>query len=225
MPGGPRANQKRRTRRALLQAAARLLKAGRKPTVAEVAEEALVSRATAYRYFPTADALLAEAPMEELVPAPEAVFEGADTADPVLRLDRAESALHEMVYANRNPLRILLARLLDQATLSDVPRRQNRRGPLIEAALAPARGRFERASYERLSAALALVFGTESMVVFNDVIGLSPRKARAVKRWMIEVLTRAALDESAGAGSRPGKTARGRAPSSAGKRVPPDRRR
>ncbi|MFN3628321.1 MAG: TetR family transcriptional regulator, partial [Parvibaculum sp.] len=47
-----RANQKRRTRKDLLQAAARLLKEGRNPSLEEIAEEALVSRATAYRYFP-----------------------------------------------------------------------------------------------------------------------------------------------------------------------------
>ena len=44
-----RPNQKRRTRKALLQAASRLMAQGRKPGLEEVAEEALVSRATAYR--------------------------------------------------------------------------------------------------------------------------------------------------------------------------------
>jgi hypothetical protein len=47
-----RENQRRRTRKDLLQAAARLMKEGRTPSLDEVAETALVSRATAYRYFP-----------------------------------------------------------------------------------------------------------------------------------------------------------------------------
>jgi AcrR family transcriptional regulator len=51
-------NQKRRTRAALVEAAQRLLDQGRTPTVADVADEALVSRATAYRYFPSQEHLL-----------------------------------------------------------------------------------------------------------------------------------------------------------------------
>ena len=51
-----RPNQKTRTRKDLLQAAARLMKQGGPPTLEEVAEEALVSRATAYRYFPSVEA-------------------------------------------------------------------------------------------------------------------------------------------------------------------------
>jgi hypothetical protein len=52
--------------------------------------------------------------------------------------------------------------------------RQNRRLPLIEAALAPARGRRDAAAYDRLCAALALVFGIEALVVFTDVHPQSP---------------------------------------------------
>src|SRR5262245_59503744 len=56
----PRANQKQRTRAAIVEAAGRLLRRGGTPTVAEAAEEAKVSRATAYRYFPTPEDLLLE---------------------------------------------------------------------------------------------------------------------------------------------------------------------
>ena len=48
-----RANQKRRTRQALIDAALALRERGRDPSFAEVAEHARVSRATAYRYFPS----------------------------------------------------------------------------------------------------------------------------------------------------------------------------
>ena len=56
VPGTPgRPNQRSRTRKDLLDAASRLLKQGRRPTLEEVAEEARVSRATAYRYFPSVE--------------------------------------------------------------------------------------------------------------------------------------------------------------------------
>ena len=55
-----RQRQTRRTKRALVAAADELFAEGRVPTVAEVAERADVGRATAYRYFPTREALLLE---------------------------------------------------------------------------------------------------------------------------------------------------------------------
>ena len=57
-PNRGRRNQRLRTRKDLLLAAAGLLKEGRTPTMDDVAQHALVSRATAYRYFPSIDALL-----------------------------------------------------------------------------------------------------------------------------------------------------------------------
>lgn len=196
----PRSNQHLRTRKDLLQAAGRLLKAGRKPTMDEVAEAALVSRATAYRYFPSLESLLVEAPLDGAVPEPGEVFAADASADPAERLDRAEAAMHAMTYQNEAQLRMMLANSLMRGAGGDggatVPQRQNRRTPLIEAALAPSRQRFSKEAYESLRAALTLVFGTEAMVVFRDVLPISERRARKVKSWAIHALVRAALRDS-----------------------------
>ena len=48
-----RANQKLRTRNAIVEAAVDLMRAVQDITMLEVAKAALVSEATAYRYFPT----------------------------------------------------------------------------------------------------------------------------------------------------------------------------
>jgi AcrR family transcriptional regulator len=189
-------NQNLRTRKDLLLAAGRLIKEGRKPTMDEVAEAALVSRATAYRYFPSLESLLVEAPLDGAVPGPEAVFESDTSSDPEERVDRAEAAMHQMTYQNEAQLRMMLASSLVHGNAGDAPARQNRRTPLIEAALAPARKRFSREAYENLRSALALVFGTESMVVFRDVVPISERNARKVKSWAIRALVRAALKDS-----------------------------
>jgi len=192
-----RSNQRHRTRKDLLAAAARLLKQGITPDMDAVAGEAMVSRATAYRYFPSIEALLVEAPIEDAVPDPDELFADDDSTDPAQRVDKAEAVLHEMVYRNEAQLRVLLAASLERnargAAADGVPVRQNRRTPLIEAALAPARGRFTKASYERLCAALALVFGPESMIVFKDVLGLDEKTARRVKSWAARALVNAAV--------------------------------
>lgn len=195
----PRSNQRLRTRKDLLDAAGRLLRERQSLTMEEVAREAMVSRATAYRYFPNLDSLLVEAPLDGAVPDAMDLFADDPTADPIERLDRAEAALHEMIYKNEARLRAMVVHSLKQ-WLDDrehrIPVRQNRRTPIIEAALAPVRERFDEATYARLCAALALVFGTESMLVFRDVVPLSEPDARQVKSWALKALVRAALEDS-----------------------------
>jgi AcrR family transcriptional regulator len=194
-------NRQLRTRKDLLLAAARLLKeSGRKPSMDEVAREALVSRATAYRHFPTLESLLVEAPIDDAVPRPQALFGDDSSVDPLERIDKAEAALHDMAYDNEVQLRLMLASSLYRqpkgSARDAVPVRQNRRTALIEAALGPARDLFDDAVYDRLCKALALIFGTESMVVFRDVVPISREEARGVKRWAAKALVRAAIEES-----------------------------
>lgn len=188
-----RDNQKRRTRKALLEAATRLLKQGRKPSFEEVAEEALVSRATAYRYFSGVEALLVEAPLDVAMPGPE-MFAADRSTDPVERLQRAEAAVDDMVIANETQIRMMLVHALQRGLegSDDLPARQNRRTPLIEAALAPARDELDPATLGKLLPALALIVGTEARLVFKDVLQLGDDEAAAVKRWAIEALVEAA---------------------------------
>ncbi|HEX5380295.1 MAG TPA: TetR/AcrR family transcriptional regulator [Phenylobacterium sp.] len=195
-----RSNQKRRTRKALLQAASRLMKRGLKPSLEEVAEEALVSRATTYRYFPNAEALLVEASLDVEIPEAAELFGEGAPSDLAARVERVDTALHDVILANDAAFRTMLAHSLDRRGKGDpdLPPRQNRRSPLIEAALAPARGKMAPAALDRLAKALALVVGTEGMVVFQDVLQTDDAEARRVKRWAIRALVEAAGKPDAG---------------------------
>lgn len=185
-----RPNQRSRTRKDLLQAASRLLRQGCTPTLEQVAEEALVSRATAYRYFASIDALLVEAPLDGATPDADTLFNGVTSDDPVERLELVDSALHEMIAANEPALRLMLANSLQRSVnpAGDVPARQNRRTALIEAALRPAKREFTPAALKALTNALAVVIGTESMVATKDVLGLSDAEARKARRFAIRAL-------------------------------------
>jgi AcrR family transcriptional regulator len=195
-PPTSRPNQKTRTRKDLLQAAARLMRQGRKPALEDIAAEALVSRATAYRYFPDLEALLLEAALDLAVPEAGDLFPEGSSHDPVARLERADTVLHDMILANEASLRMMLAysvqRSIEGAMDNRLPARQNRRTLLIEAALEPSRSRFKPAMHKNLSRALALIIGTESVIVFKDVLQLNDAEARKVKRWAIRALVEAA---------------------------------
>jgi AcrR family transcriptional regulator len=191
-----RPNQRQRTRKDLLRAASRLMKQGCKPSLEEIAEEALVSRATAYRHFPRVDTLLLEASLDVAIPEADDLFADESSDDPVARLQRVDTALHDMMLANEPQLRMMLVHSLRRDARSeengDMLARQNRRTPLIEAALEPARKQFKPAALKTLSKALALIIGTEAMVVFKDVLQLDDADARKVKRWAIRALVEAA---------------------------------
>lgn len=193
-----RSNQRHRTRKDLLAAAARLLKSGKTPDMDMVANEAMVSRATAYRYFPSVDALLIEAPLDGAVPSPEEVFAGDRSIDPVERVEKAEAALYDAVKSNEAQLRLMLAASLERkargVATDGIPIRQNRRTGLIQSALAPVQERMTDATYEKLCASLALVFGTEAMIVFADVLGIDEKTSKRVKSWAIHALVTAALE-------------------------------
>jgi AcrR family transcriptional regulator len=189
--GGARANQKLRTRKDLLEAAARLMRDGRAPSFEEVAEAALVSRATAYRYFPGIDALLLEAALDVAVPTAETIFHGAD-ADPVARLERLDAVLARMMAANEAGLRVMLAQSVQRPADADAPTRQNRRGPLVAEALAPAAADFAPEALDTLAKALVVLLGIEALVVFKDVLRVSDAEARRVRRWAIRALVDAA---------------------------------
>ncbi|SEH83856.1 DNA-binding transcriptional regulator, AcrR family [Mycolicibacterium rutilum] len=186
-----RPNQKSRTRKDLLQAASRLLREGRTPTLEQVAEEAMVSRATAYRYFPSVDALLIEAPLDDELPEPAELFRDVATTDPIERMLLVDDAMQQLISANERPLRLMLAQSL-QRDSGEIPARQNRRTALIEAALAPARGDFSPDALDTVTEALAVFIGTESMVVFSDVLRVDAERARSVRRFAIQALIEAA---------------------------------
>jgi AcrR family transcriptional regulator len=195
-----RPNQRSRTRKDLLRAAASLMRQGQSPTLEEIAAQALVSRATAYRYFPSVEALLVEASFDLSVPEADGLFAGDASTDPVARLLRVDTALHDMILANEAALRTMLAHTVQRGLKDDDgdhPRRQNRRTPLIEAALEPARKQFKPGALATLSKALALILGPEGVIVCKDVLQLDDAEARKVKRWAIQALVEAAKKQSA----------------------------
>ena len=201
-----RINQKRRTRAAIVAAAVALLEQGQRPTVVEVADAALVSRATAYRYFPTQESLLVEAALESTRSDIDRELEDQTTPnEPEARLDQLihavqvrisdkEAAFRAMLQLSLEPLRKEGAS--DGASLSAPRLRGGGRVRWIETALAPVRGQLDESGFRRLTAALSLCMGIEALVVLRDVCGLDPAQAEETLRWAARILLRSSLAEA-----------------------------
>jgi AcrR family transcriptional regulator len=197
IPEGGRVNQKRRTHAAIVAAAQRLVDRGITPTVAQAAEEALVSRTTAYRYFPTQESLLVE--LAVLMDLPD--FEVTDSVpDDDVRtrvramVDGFNSHVLEREEVFRRALRVYLDIWLATHEVDDAPLvRAGRRLTWIRTILEPVAGDLEPDARERLEAALCLVLGAEPLVVLRDVCRLSTEDAVAVTRWVADAILAAAL--------------------------------
>jgi AcrR family transcriptional regulator len=199
-PEGGRVNQKWRTRTALLAAASDILKQGGRPTIAEVADAARVSRATAYRYFESQDALLVEASTEgPIVPALDAVAgEIGDSPDVAERLDRLVRAFQGVVQEHEPALRTLLRLTLEEPHEGHTARvRGSYRPYWLDQVLAPLGQTLTGAKRTRLVAALSLCMGPEAQIVLTDLNKLTADEAERVCRWAAKTLLDAAVRDLA----------------------------
>ncbi|HEX4359705.1 MAG TPA: TetR/AcrR family transcriptional regulator [Pseudonocardia sp.] len=198
-----RANQKQRTRRAIVDAAVALGQQGQSPTMTEVAEAALVSPATMYRYFPNTQALMLEVATREAQPKIDATL-AALPEDPEERIDALLATVTAFQFENealwRSVLKSILERWLAQVDVPErdrVPIRGSHRLESVEKALEPLTGVLSVAEHRRLIMATMLVCGVEAMVSARDACGMDAAEATDVMRWAARALQRQALQESA----------------------------
>lgn len=191
---GERVNQKTRTRIALLDAARQLIERGEDPTLELVAETALVSRATAYRYFSSAEAVLAEASIDGPdLGTPDEVL---STLDP--RADIADRVEHVVRHVSRrlvaNPRAThLMMRSVYDLWLIEPDSRVGRRIDFLEAALGDQDDSLDPDQRSRLLHGLALVCGAEAVLSALDVCRLDADEAIETIAWAARSLVHQSL--------------------------------
>ena len=163
----------------------------------EVARAALVSEATAYRYFPDLASLLREAIAGQLPTAAEALEAVAGSDDPVERVAAATEFLLRHVLARQGVVRALIATTITRP--AEAQARPGLRFGLIDHALAPltaTAGPADPAALTQLKRDLAVVISAEALFSLTDLYGLDPETAIASIRHTATTLTRAALREN-----------------------------
>lgn len=193
---GPRA----RTRRLMLETATRLMQGGAIPSVTEVAEAAEVSRATAYRYFPS-QAALVHAVVDEAL-GPILVWSSTSGDAAARTADLLKTSLPR-IDAFEATFRAALKLSLDQwaqsqaGTISAEPRfKRGHRVDLLREAVAPLAVKLPDDKLDRLAKALSLMFGIEALVVLKDIWGASAEETQAVLQWAAAMLVRGAAMEA-----------------------------
>lgn len=191
-----RVNQKRRTRAAIVAAARDLITGSAEVTMPAVARAALVSEATAYRYFADLVSLLREA-VEGTWPSPEQALAPVEhSADAVERIGVGTERLLRHVQAYQGAVRAMIAASVVQPQAADI--RPGYRFGIIDQALAPLEeelGQQHPEAFRQLKQDLAIVVSAEALFTLTDLCKLSPDEAIASAVRSARTITAAAVSE------------------------------
>jgi AcrR family transcriptional regulator len=192
--GSGRTNQKLRTRMSIIDACRALIQTGATVTMPDVAQRALVSEATAYRYYPDIMSLITEA-LAGLWPSPnEALQSIATSADPVARIAVASEFFLRRILAYQGAVRTMIAATITRPESAAL--RPGLRFVWIAYALAPAEATLapeDADAFARLKRELAVVVSPEALFTLTDLCGLSPDDAVVHSVRMATTITSAAL--------------------------------
>ena len=193
-----RRNQKYRTRRALLAAARTLLERNEQVSVAAAAELADISKATAYRYFSTTDAIIREAVLDGRWKSAEEVI--GDAVEVGERVQRVNAYLFQHTRNNEAAHRMFLSKALESwVAEGGKPKAQLRLGrriPMYEQALAPVRASLAKPEFHKLVLSLAAASGIESYIALKDVCELDDAMADDISATIITAILDRALGRS-----------------------------
>ena len=156
-----------------------------------MAETAGVSRATAYRYFPSRSKLIAAVVDYSL--GPVRTFVSAH--------DGAEERLTELFQTTfvrfqefepqmRSALQLSLehAALESAGRLEEEPYRRGYRIAILRRTLEPLRKSMSAAEVDRLCKGLSILFGIEPYVILKDIWGCDNEEVRSLALWMASAL-------------------------------------
>jgi AcrR family transcriptional regulator len=177
--------QKLKTREVLLTEANRLLKQGKPIKVEEVARNAGISKATAYRYFSDADSLKREASLQLKSLTSDDLFKGVGEDDLKGRLRKLIDYHYRLFTESETEFRLFLGSVIGESVSNPKSyTRGGRRIALIEEALRPLRGSIRKSVFDKLVASLSLIFGIESVTILKDLCGLDNAGVLEQWKWM-----------------------------------------
>lgn len=179
--------QKNRTRAALLSSARRLMADGEELTLARVAEESGISRATVYRYFSDPGPLAAEATLDFQVKPTSELLQGL--SDPRKRVHTVARFYLDLSRDNERFFRQFLAKTMEVWQKdSEVELRGARRVAAFAEALEPVRGQMSDAEIETLSLRLSMLTGIEQHIVLDDILRVDHETGNRLQMGLVDAV-------------------------------------
>ncbi|CNH26555.1 TetR/AcrR family transcriptional regulator [Yersinia pekkanenii] len=176
-----------RTRRLLIDTAMSMYEQGAFPSITEVANAAQLSRATAYRYFPTQSALVSAMVDESLGP----ILAWQPTQpDARQRIAELLSFAYPRMLQHEGVLRAALHLSLQQwAEHRNNPNNEEKlvrgnRKRLLKLAVEPLEGTLPPEDLQRVIHAFSLIYGSEVFMVLKDIWHLDDAGIQDVTQWM-----------------------------------------
>ncbi|CNI33932.1 TetR family transcriptional regulator [Yersinia massiliensis] len=183
----PLTGTKARTQRLLIDTAMAMYEQGAFPSITEVAIAAQLSRATAYRYFPTQSALVSAMVDESLGP----ILAWQPTQpDARQRIAELLSFAYPRMLQHEGVLRAALHLSLQQwADNRSNPNNEEKlvrgnRKRLLKMAVEPLEGKLSPEALQRVVYAFSLIYGSEVFMVLKDIWHLDDAGIQDVTQWM-----------------------------------------
>jgi AcrR family transcriptional regulator len=171
---------------------------GHIPSIAEVAVRSNVSRATAYRYFPSRSALITSVVDASLGPVRSAPL-GSESDDARERVHAIFKQTFPRFQQFEPQLRAALQLALEQwalqraGLLEEEPYRRGHRVGILATALAPLKNDLTPAARERLHRALSVLYGIEAYTILKDMWGMGEKEIEKTVLWMADALIAASI--------------------------------
>ncbi|PIJ48890.1 TetR family transcriptional regulator [Erwinia sp. OLTSP20] len=199
-------NTRARTRKLLVDTAIRLFDEGAFPSVTDVAQAAQLSRATAYRYFPSQSALVDAVVGETLYP-----IQQWQPAQPEVeaRIDELLSYAFPLMLKHEGSLRAALhlsltqwehARSQHTVGSKDKLVRGNRKA-MLQLVTRPLLEEMPQPQVLKVIQALSLVYGSEIFLVMKDIWHCDNAGVEALGKWIAKAIVRQAREDAAAAAS------------------------
>jgi len=179
--------QKMKTRKKLLLAANKMMIQGEEISVEQVAKEAGVSKATAYRYFSDKEILQREASLDNKSEDKDDLFSEFSPDDLNGRINKLLQYHFDILTKNENEFRLYLSAVMQDSVQNKKNySRAGRRILLTEEALISLKKNKSTEEFDKMVSAISVILGIESITILKDLCGLENDKILETWKWMID---------------------------------------
>lgn len=193
---------RKRTYVLLVITALDLFEKGAMPSVSELALEAGVSRATAYRYFPTQTDLITAVVNESLGPILTWRPQSVKTEE---RIDELLTYAFPRMFEHEGVLRAALQASLQQwaqgrstpLSIKDKRLERGNRKDILTMVTSPMKSEFPQEIIDKVIRAFSVIYGSEIFLVLKDIWKMEDSQVTELAQWMAKAIMNQAVADNA----------------------------